>query len=199
MPVTPEFRLVRAGVFASVCLGVSTTAHRLASQHDLPPVAQLTGFALVFAFAWATAGRERGFGTILGSMLWAQLALHLLFSLLMSAGASHAVVSHAADAGRTAIETVSPSGGSGPGMLLAHLAAALVCAWWLRRGEAAAFALVGLVASLVLPVLLVLYRGSGHPVRPPLRRRPGRGPRNRASSFLRHILVLRGPPLPHTA
>ncbi|MGI5121598.1 hypothetical protein ACQEU5_18990 [Marinactinospora thermotolerans] len=195
MSAEPRFRSVRAGVFASVCVGVSTAGHALAAGHEPSIPATLLGLALVFAFAWATAGRERGYAGIFGSMVWAQLALHLLLSLFPGSGTPAGGAGHL-HAGVPS-EAVAAGEGQDLPMLLAHLVAALVSSWWLRRGEAAAFALLRLVVRALLPLLLLL------PVlpssRPPARRRPRGADRATVALFLRHVLVLRGPPLPHAA
>ncbi|GAA2739889.1 hypothetical protein [Kitasatospora cinereorecta] len=92
-----------------------------------------------------------------------------------------------------------------PGMLLGHLAAAVVAGWWLRRGEAALWRLVRVAATaaqewaaplrtaLALAAALLLGPLAGD-------REPGHG-RARAGSWrlpvaaaLRHSVVRRGPP-----
>src|SRR5690606_1219057 len=124
--------LVRAGTFAAVSVGVSANGHAVHSGHDVPLTGTLLGGALMFAIGWALAKRERRGGIILGWMLWGQLALHLIFALTEGGTGAHAT--HAA--ARVGEETASDPT---LGMLAAHLGAALVCALWLRRGEAAAF------------------------------------------------------------
>ncbi len=178
-----QFRIVRAGVFASVSIGVSAAGHGAMSHHELPVEGTLTGFFLLFAVACAAAGKERGIGAICAWMLWGQLALHLLFSYVQSEGASH----HGA-----APQDVASDGGVN--MFAAHVVAALISGWWLRQGEAALFSLLRLLGTLVLPVLVVV-RGSGshRPADVP-RRPPDRGNGTRISRGLRHVIVLRGPP-----
>ncbi|MEV7772990.1 hypothetical protein [Kitasatospora sp. NPDC086791] len=93
-----------------------------------------------------------------------------------------------------------------PSMLAGHLAAALVAGWWLRRGEAALWRLLRVVASAarehwaaplrsVFVLAAALLRGL-FGVAGPVRRfgaRGGEGPLP-VSAVLRHSVVRRGPP-----
>lgn len=152
--VSPWSRWTRAGVFASVCLALSAGGHTAASGHPVGVAGIAVGFVAVLLLGWAGAGRERGFGQILGWLLWGELALHLLFSqTCCTVGGAAAHVGHDPVTGLAAALGSGSPAGSG-GMLAAHLAAAVLSAWWLRRGEAAAFALAGwLAVALFGPVL----------------------------------------------
>ncbi|WP_117199247.1 hypothetical protein [Nocardiopsis sp. TNDT3] len=184
MTERPPLRAARAGVFASVCSAVSVGGHALSSEHAVPLGGLLVGAALVYASAWAATGRERGLGAIAGWMAWGQLALHLVFSTAQAAGAHGA---HAADP--AAVEAAS----GGARMLVAHVVAGAVCAWWLRQGEAALFAYLRLAAAALLPVL-VLAAPRLVPERVPSAPLPERRTPAPAAPYLRHSLVLRGPP-----
>ncbi|MER6046471.1 hypothetical protein ABT168_03155 [Streptomyces sp. NPDC001793] len=93
---------------------------------------------------------------------------------------------------------------SGIGMLAAHLLAALVCGWWLHRGERALFALLAALAAAAdrslhrLPHLLrLLLVGATVPVAHPGPRRVRR-PTTAGQPHLtvvRHTVIRRGPPL----
>lgn len=85
----------------------------------------------------------------------------------------------------------------GTGMLCAHLVAALLTGWWLRRGEAALFALITLASAPLRVVLAVLF---GPVV--PVAATPGRARRTGAAAdpatdqiLLRHAVTRRGPPV----
>ncbi|GAA2042444.1 hypothetical protein GCM10009800_31270 [Nocardiopsis rhodophaea] len=176
-------------MFACVSTGLSAGGHAAAAGHDVAPAGLAAGFLTVLALAWSAAGRERGFAEILAAMLCSQLAFHLIFSVATpgtaaaDAGGHH---SHAVAAG--------PTEGMSPGMVAAHLAAAIISAGWLRRGEAAAFALVRRIATAVLTILRFPRATAapimGAPAPPP------RGPaRSARTDLLRHTLVQRGPPV----
>ncbi len=181
-------RAARAGVFTSVCLAVSAGGHAAASGHGVPLVGLAAGAALVFLSAWAGSGRERGLGAITAWMLWGQLALHLLYSVTTSSTAHAGHDPGSVAAGAQAMADASGSGG----MLLLHLAAAAVCAWWLRQGEAALFAYLRLVAAALLPLLLVVLPRV--PAPPRAVRPTAPAPPRPTAPYLRHSLVLRGPP-----
>lgn len=103
------------------------------------------------------------------------------------------------DAAHAMTMAATPMSGMGMGqgpwaMLAVHTLAGLVCAWWLRRGEAAAFALLRTLATYALAPLrqgVPLPRG----VRSPRRIVPVVVPPRRGrSTVLAFILVRRGPP-----
>lgn len=136
----------RAAVFAAVCTFLAVAAHRLMSATGIPLPAEMFGAAAVFCFARVAAGLgERGLATIALLVGGSQVGLHLLF---------HAVQASAAtpmpDMGGMSGMAGSGSGlTSGPallgtttGMTIAHILAAAVAAWWLRRGEVALFGAV---------------------------------------------------------
>jgi hypothetical protein len=92
---------------------------------------------------------------------------------------------------------MSPSS-SGTAMTLAHVAAAAVSAWWLRRGERAVWGLARRIAAGILrPARGLLIR---LPVRTALRvpAAPVAASRPHAT-VLRHAVVRRGPPTPSPA
>ncbi|MFC8718884.1 hypothetical protein [Kitasatospora sp. NPDC057198] len=90
-----------------------------------------------------------------------------------------------------------------PGMLLGHLAAALVAGWWLRRGEAALWRLVRTTALTArewaaplrgaVALLTALLLGAERPAAPRRTGRPEDWPLPVAAA-LRHSLPRRGPP-----
>jgi hypothetical protein len=110
-------------------------------------------------------------------------------------GVTH-VMQNVAMAGSPAIGT--PHHTMTAGMLLAHVSAALVAAWWLRRGEAAVWSLartlgLALIAPLVLlAVTLVAWTP---PRRIPAAAAEGRCRRLGPGRLLRFDLARRGPPM----
>ncbi len=172
----PAFRLARAAVFAAVCVVTTAFGHALMSGASLPWWAVGYAFAATSAAAWWLTGRERGAPTVIGATVGAQLALHELFGVAQRMGPppvpagdgmnhmNHPMPMPAADAAAGAMPDSGAShwvmalfGHSASGMFLAHLLAALICALWLWRGEAAAFRTGrALAAAAFVPLRLVL-------------------------------------------
>lgn len=141
---------MRAGVFAAVGVGLSAAGHAAVAGDSPSLLGLLIGGAGTLAIARLLTGRERRFGAILGWLLWAQIALHLLFELTGPHGGTSAV---GAGEAHHAVAVPSAAPESGAWMLLAHLLAATASAWWLRQGESAVFFTVRLLAALLLDPL----------------------------------------------
>ena len=165
-PVLPA---VRAAMFTAVCLGLGVAAHRVMSGAGIPPWAIVLGGLGAYAPARLGSRRERGLLEIALLMGVLQIGLHLLFAYaqdiatsaecclgMNTSAGSMAGMSMPAGSSMSMPGMPMPSmpvsampmSGSGSemrmtaGMLLGHALAALVCAWWLRRGEAALHCLV---------------------------------------------------------
>ncbi|MCP2343877.1 hypothetical protein [Actinomadura rupiterrae] len=180
-PALPISRTARAVVFATVCLALTVAGHAYSAGVPVPPVAVGFGFLLVTGFAAVLAGAERSYPTILGGLLGAQFGLHVLF-VQATDGTVHHGLGHA--------EHFRHAHG-GTSMTLAHGLAALIMAFWLRRGEAAAWSLARRIAAAARPPRLVLpdVRVPARPVlRPMARVLPAR------TAPLRHSVSRRGPP-----
>ncbi|MEU2423741.1 hypothetical protein ABZ619_22400 [Streptomyces sp. NPDC007851] len=201
MSASPAVRSLRAAVFAAVCVLLAAAGHGL-TMGDLPPLwADAAGFAAVFVLGRALAGQERGLPEIGVGMLLTQAGLHIGFDVARritpvhsarTAGMPMNMPMH----GHTMAAGLAPH----PHVLtahatVAHVLAALVASWWLRRGEAALWTLLRRAAALVpglaawwhdAPLPAPADRGlpaSARPVRPRL-------------LTLRHALSRRGPPCP---
>ncbi|WP_327269011.1 hypothetical protein OG233_16025 [Streptomyces sp. NBC_01218] len=74
-------RLLRASVFAAVCVVLSAAGHGLASSSAVPWWALLCGFLVVLAVVAPFAGRERSLPSIAPALAGGQVALHALFEL----------------------------------------------------------------------------------------------------------------------
>lgn len=187
MPSDPVFRLARATIFAAVCVALAVMGHATASHAAVPPGAVVVGLAGLTVVATMLAGTERSLGTILAGLLGGQFMLHVLFAV-----AQHG--QHLAHQSASAM----PHGGAGP-MTLAHVTAALVAAWWLRRGERAVWRLARKVAAAAVRPLRALLS----PPAPPPARRPPYIPVIPGAALpdevLRHVLTRRGPPSPSPA
>ncbi|TMQ96178.1 hypothetical protein ETD83_21660 [Actinomadura soli] len=219
-PPQPGFRTARAVVFATVCVTLATAGHVLASGTAIPVWAVLTGFGAVLGVTLMLAGHERSLATILGGLLGGQFALHALFTgaadpinppaaalqdpalraaALHQAGMHQTAVPDAAMAGSDILVPVAHAAG-GTTMTLAHTVAALIAAWWLRRGERAAWSLARRVAGAAdrpirLVRLLVALLAVEPATAPPwIPAAPATTALMSVGRALRHQVVRRGPP-----
>jgi hypothetical protein len=218
MSASPAVRGLRAAVFAAVCVLLAAAGHGLA-MGDMPPLwADAAAFAGVLALGWLLGGRERSLPGIGVAMLVVQACLHLSFD------AAHGSVGHAGVPGMASMlgqggATGAPATSFMSGHVMAppmsghvmasmsahphltvhataaHLLAALVASWWLRRGEAALWSLLRRAGTLV-PGLVAWWRDT------PLPAPAGGAPRVPADpeppwlTPLRHAVSRRGPPAP---
>jgi hypothetical protein len=213
-PPPPTLRAARAVVFAALCVLVGAVGHDAFSVGAIPVWALLVGGAAVFVVVAPLTQRERGLPSILVLMAGVQVGLHELFAAAQRGAAPMSMpmampprgefwCGHSEPAGVTQVMQNVAMPGSAPqhsmtgGMLVAHVGAALVASWWLRRGEAAVWSLartlgIALIAPLVLLVgVLVAWtpprRAVAVATRTPARLGPGR--------LLRFDLARRGPPM----
>ncbi len=199
------FRPARAVVFATVCTGLATAGHTMASHAPVPPLALVAGLLVLIVVGLALSSVERSLLTILSSLLGGQFLLHVLFAAAQRGGTgAHAVGGGEPGpyAGHGLGDLHVGHGGpvhgvpSGFAMTLAHVVAAVVSAWWLRRGERAVWGLARKVATaLARPGFAVLAEPVPLPRRARLAPRAARTARPRVTA-LRHVLVRRGPPSP---
>ncbi|MCZ7462212.1 hypothetical protein [Streptomyces sp. WMMC940] len=219
-------RGARVAVFSLVCVLLAATGHSVAGGHHPPLVLLAVGGTAVAVTAGRLAGRERTFGQIAGAVTVAQGALHLLFAFTgpdhsrtspsVHSGPHVGHMSHAEQMGTYGPEVVTGAAGAGaepfgaalapahlsPLMLLAHLAAGLGAAWWLRQGEALVWRLCRLLgaplsAALHAPVLLrrwSRFRAMLARRRIPLDRGTDREVPYR-TRLLEHTVARRGPPV----
>jgi hypothetical protein len=164
----------RAAVFAAVCVMLSASAHTIMGHGSAPGWAQAAGFALVFTAARIVAVRERGLVCIGVLMLGAQVGLHLLFDAAVQPVTVHMDAMPAGMPGMIGmtadmpgmVSSTSAMGRLSVGMVLGHVAAAAVVTWWLRRGEAAVFAVAHGVGLRLDGVLRLLFRTFANAVGP---------------------------------
>lgn len=181
MPSHPVYRAARAVVFATVCVGLAITGHTMAAPGSVPAVAAIGGLVAMTAIGAVLGGHERSFPTILIGLLGGQFMLHAMFV----AAQQGQYLAHGGVAPRSPNHTA---------MSLAHVVAAVVSAWWLRRGERATWGLARWIATaLMRPIralrpapVTALARHRHRPV-------PDGIARPRAA-LLRHVVVRRGPP-----
>ncbi|MFI0895231.1 hypothetical protein [Streptomyces sp. NPDC020983] len=187
-------RLLRAALFAAVCVVLAAAGHTLASGTPVPVWSLALGWLGVVAVVAPLAGRERTLPGITASLAAGQLTLHMVFGAgqmcatpgftpssggdggLLTVAARLVCGTHATGLTPQAAQQIVTAAGLGPHavhtaagmpgmspqagltahsvlaalplcslpMLLAHLLAAVVAGWLLRRGEAALWRLVRL-------------------------------------------------------
>ncbi|MER7489354.1 hypothetical protein ABTY20_26295 [Streptomyces sp. NPDC126497] len=92
------FRILRAAVFAAVCVVLAGAGHTLAARSAVPPWTLGVGFLGVFAVAAPLAGRARSLPGIAVLLACGQTALHTLFGLGQHGAAATAPSSALSDA-----------------------------------------------------------------------------------------------------
>lgn len=180
-------RLLRTAILAAACTGLAWGGHHLWATAPASAGGFVAATAVLSPLLWYFTRLMRGFGDIFAVMAVAQILLHLVFQ-----ASSEPVL--AASGGHGVHGPLSHALGFAPGMLLAHLWAALLAAALLSRGEAALWFLASLFLR-ALPPPHAPDLAFGVPVRtwdttpaaPPspvaLSARCPRGPPPRARSF----------------
>ncbi|HEY3478501.1 MAG TPA: hypothetical protein VGL02_06320 [Streptomyces sp.] len=109
-------RLLRAAVFAAVCVVLAAAGHTAASGRTVPVWSLALGWLAVFAVVAPLAGRERSLPGIAAALAVGQLALHTVFATGQACASLPSSAAGSAGAGT----------GGGPDSLMA-VAARLVC------------------------------------------------------------------------
>ncbi|MFW5416130.1 hypothetical protein J0910_05850 [Nocardiopsis sp. CNT-189] len=154
-PARGPLHALRAAVLAAACVGIAWCGHAVWGGAPTSPWAPLLAGAALWPPLSRFTRARREFGEIFAVLAAAQVPLHLLLTWgAPEPGPGAAAGPHAAHAL-----------GYHPAMLAGHLWAALLAAALLAHGEAALWALAGLVFA-ALPRLLAPLRGAPHPARP---------------------------------
>ncbi|MEV6055088.1 hypothetical protein [Streptomyces sp. NPDC052107] len=188
MSVSLAVRSVRAAVFAVLCVLLAAGGHAMATGMAPPVWVQAAGFVPVFAVGCLLGGRERSLVAIGTGTLAAQGGLHLVF---------HAVEPHHAAMVMHGMRMVQAPHALTPNATAAHAGAALLLAWWLRRGEVALWSLLRWAVAFV-PGLAAWRQVAGGvwraPAGPGLVRRAGGESWALRQVRLRYAVHRRGPP-----
>jgi hypothetical protein len=217
---TPLLALVRALVFTLLAVVLSSGSHVLMTTEPLPWPTILAAGAGCFLLALLAGRRERSYAAIAALLMPLELGLDTLFTdgqaqCYQATGGGpllgpwHSVNTLICGSSSPTPVLHTTAGGFSPWLVLAaHLLVGLVAAWWLSRGETAAFRLVRALGPLVLLVAAPLRRALRLALAALLTPGPQSRPRRRlplrttlpASPLLRHSLARRGPPsAPRTA
>lgn len=176
-------RSLRAAVFAVLCVLLAAGGHALATGMAPPLWAQAAGAVPIFVAGCLLGGRERSLVGIGAGTLASQGGLHLLFHAFRP---PHAVmVMHGMRMPHTHALT--------PHATAAHLGAAVVLTWWLRRGEAAVWSLLRHAVAFV-PGLAAWWQGGPAPLPVPASCRTSAHTVPLRRLLLRHAVSRRGPP-----
>lgn len=194
-------RAVRAAVFAAVCVVLAALGHVMMSTHNVPAWALSAGLVVTGAVGWCLTDRERGLALIVTVVVAAQAVLHSAFSLAQSASGESASLDMHTTMAMGSMQTDSmrmadsPAGSTpSTGMLVAHLLAALLCGFWLARGEKAAFRILRILAGRLAAPLRLLLALPAPMDRPSLHGRGLYSDRAPHSLRLVHVITSRGPP-----
>ncbi|MFJ9134909.1 hypothetical protein OG458_08360 [Streptomyces sp. NBC_01281] len=188
MSASPAVRSLRAAVFAALCVLLAAGGHALATGTAPAVWVQAAGFVPLFGAGYLLGRRERSLAAIGIGTLAAQGALHAAYG----AARPHAKM------GMQGMR-MSHAHALTPHATAAHVAAALVLTWWLRRGEAALWSLLRRAAALVPGLVAWWLVSGGVRLVPDVRdvvgpRRWADGPRLLRGLLLRHAVQRRGPP-----
>jgi hypothetical protein len=211
MPDRTTLRALRVTVFSAVCVLLGILGHGWESGRHPTAAPVVLGSGLAVFVASRLAGRERSLAALTTAVLAVQAVLHVVFSLCSGGQAAPAAGGyggfgvhtehgrHLAPAGAAGAGTAADLHlGMSAGMVVMHVLAGLAAAWWLRRGEAAAWSWyrwLAVRAGRTLRLLLApAVAGPAHEQA----RRPAasRAPCGLTRHLLRDTLVRRGPPLP---
>ncbi|CAN5223232.1 hypothetical protein BH20ACT5_BH20ACT5_21410 [soil metagenome] len=122
-PGRGRLRLLRGAVLAACCVLLAISGHALGDGPVGLTAPLVVAIALVAGGSVAWADQQRGFGHLLGAAMCSQVAFHLTLSLSPEHAVGHAGA------------TVDVR------MVLGHVAATVVMAWILAKGDAGAWAL----------------------------------------------------------
>jgi hypothetical protein len=173
-------RTYRSATATAVTLTAGTTGHLMGHGMVTPAGLLITALPIALA-AWLLAARECTWATIAAATFCGQLTVHVLLSTLSGMPAENATMSCSSMDGALS-------------MFLGHALAAVVVAWWLRRGERRICSALRR-AVIAARQLGLLMGGSSRPACPTQRWLPAsRAVPWRLLEPLRHTVVLRAPP-----
>ena len=211
----PLLAVARALLFTLFAVVLSSGSHVLLTDEPLPWPTILAAGLGAFVLALLLGRRERSYAGIAALLVPLELGLDTLFTDGQAScyratdggpllGPWHSVNTLFCGSSAPTVLPHAPGGSLAPWLVLAaHLLLGLAAAWWLRRGEAAAFRLLRatgaravLLAAPLRRALRLFLAALSPDRRPPLpsRRRPPPRIDAPGRARLRHALARRGPP-----
>ncbi|OOC56801.1 MULTISPECIES: copper resistance protein [Nocardiopsis] len=161
-PAHGTLRLLRTALLAAACTGLAWSGHNVWAASPASAGGFAAAAAVLFPLLWYFTRTMRGFGDIFAVMASVQVLLHLI--LLGSAQPLPGIPGAGADHAGHGLSAHAL--GLAPGMLFAHLWAALLASALLAHGEAALWFLAALLCR-ALPSLRVPDLAFTTPVRIP--------------------------------
>lgn len=143
-PAHGTLRLTRTALLAGACSGLAWGGHNQWAETPAGVEGFLLATVFLLGLLWPFTKTMRGFGDIFVVMAFAQVASHLILQVMVDPGVSPPGHDHGGHG--PAIHLL----GFAPGMLFAHLWAALLASALLAHGESALWFLAGVV-SRALP------------------------------------------------
>ncbi|WP_236567659.1 MULTISPECIES: copper resistance protein [unclassified Nocardiopsis] len=138
-PAHGTLRLTRTALLAAACTALAWGGHNLWAASPATSGGFAAATAVLFPVLWRFTRTMRGFGDIFAVMACAQVVLHLV----LQGSAVPALLVR--DTGHTGHGLLAHVLGLAPGMLFAHLWAALLASALLAHGEAALWFLAALL------------------------------------------------------
>ncbi|WP_157695226.1 hypothetical protein [Nakamurella panacisegetis] len=172
VPTSLRWRLLRSAAFALVATQIAAFGHMVGGGGAPDPAILVIGAGSIGALVTGLTQRQRSFSSILGVMVAAQLAFHLLFTLDVHSMAGHSFLPD--DPAR---------------MLVFHAVAAALSAVVLATGDAALFGLFRALRRAVTLRAPALAAG-----RPLWTARSADVPARRPAGALLSVSPRRGPP-----
>nr|WP_053616433.1 hypothetical protein [Nocardiopsis sp. NRRL B-16309] len=154
-PAHGPLRLVRTAFLAGACTGLSWAGHQLWAGGASDGGGFLLATAVLTPVLWHFTRIMRSFGEVFAVLAPVQIVLHLAMQGAGGTGSAFAGTGHSGHG------LLTHALGLSPGMLLAHLWAALLASALLAHGESALWSLAVLLAR-ALPPLLRASRPSPH-------------------------------------
>lgn len=148
-PAHGLLRLVRTAFLAGACTGLSWAGHQQWADTSTSAGGFLLATAVLTPVLWHFTRIMRGFGDVFAVLASVQIVLHLALQGSGGTGAAFAGTGHSGHG------LLTHTLGLSPGMLLAHLWAALLASALLAHGESAVWFLAVLLGRALPPLLRV--------------------------------------------
>jgi len=181
-------RLVRGWIAGSFATGVAALSHGIVDGGAPSPLALVLGLVFAGLLGTLVIGRRPSLPRLTVVVGGAQVAFHVVFSLLTPGTASEGT--H--HGGATLLEPAVAHHGTDPWMWAAHAVALVATLAFLRKAELALFRLL---RDAVLAVVATVTRRPAIAARPSLPRpSSASAPRHPFLAFLTFVVSHRGPP-----